>query len=151
MVSERFFISTHSRAYGLFNRGAMCNFSGGLYGYENDRPGEALDLGCGQIVGHRPTIQAKNGQFISLNVPVVTASPSGAMTLQTDYNGKNEEKYINCRVTKFSKEGKPQMLGVSKMHEGIKKLYEEHDQEMIKEARKLFKNLFVNENVLARV
>jgi hypothetical protein len=146
----------NSRAYSLYNQGALLNFSGGLYGYENDRPKEALDLGCSHIVGHRPTIQAENKNFISLNTPVVTGK-GASKTLQTDYNGKNEERYINCRITKFGKDGHPHLLGVSRMLESkIKEKGEgettqkkssdpDVDGEMKEKAKELFKNLFVGE------
>jgi hypothetical protein len=148
----------NSRAYSLYNQGALLNFSGGLYGYtdKNDHPEKALDLGCSHIVGHRPTIQSEKGNFISLNVPVVTGKGL-SKTLQTDYNGKNEEQYINCRITKFGKDGHPHLLGVSRMLESkIKEKGEgettqkkssdlDVDGEMKKEAGLLFKNLFVGE------
>lgn len=38
-------------------------------------------------------------------------------TLQTDYNGKNEESYVNCRITKFDSEGKSHLVGISKILE----------------------------------
>ena len=106
----------NSRPYSLMNRGALCNYSGGLFGYKNDHLEEALDLGCKHIVGHRPTILQKG--FISLNVPVVEEiNQHNETTLQTDYNGKNEESYVNCRITKFDSEGKPHLVGISKMLE----------------------------------
>ena len=56
--------------------------------------------------------------FISLNVPVVeTIEEHKEKSLQTDYNGKNEESYVNCRITKFDSEGKPHLVGISKMLE----------------------------------
>lgn len=110
----------NSRPYSLMNRGALCNYSGGLFGYEDDHLEEALDLGCKHIVGHRPTIKAKVSEksFISLNVPVVEKmNQHNETTLQTDYNGKNEDQYVNCRITKFDSDGKPHLVGISKMLE----------------------------------
>lgn len=106
----------NSRPYSLMNRVALCNFSGGLFGYENDHPEEALDLGCSHVVGHRPTLLQKG--FVSLNIPIVKSIEGQTeKSLQSDYNGKNEDKYINCRITKFDSEGKPHLVGISKMLE----------------------------------
>lgn len=130
----------NSRPYSLMNRGALCNYSGGLFGYEDDHLEEALDLGCKHIVGHRPTILQKG--FISLNVPVVEEiNQHNETTLQTDYNGKNEESYVNCRITKFDSEGKPHLVGISKMLEKHREFFANKGLDIDNDIALLYDNL----------
>ena len=134
----------NSRPYSLMNRGTLCNYSGGLFGYENDHPEEALDLGCKHIVGHRPTILQKG--FISLNVPVVEEiNQHNETTLQTDYNGKNEESYVNCRITKFDSEGKPHLVGISKMLEKHREFFAKERLNIDNDIERLCDNLYLRE------
>ena len=134
----------NSRPYSLMNRGALCNYSGGLFGYKNDHPKEALDLGCKHIVGHRPTILQKG--FISLNVPVVEEiNQHNETTLQTDYNGKNEESYVNCRITKFDSEGKPHLVGISKMLEKHKEFFSKEELDIDNDIVELCDDLYLRE------
>ena len=134
----------NSRPYSLMNRGALCNYSGGLFGYENDHLEEALDLGCKHIVGHRPTILQKG--FISLNVPVVEEiNQHNETTLQTDYNGKNEESYVNCRITKFDSEGKPHLVGISKMLEKHREFFAKERLNIDNDIERLCDNLYLRE------
>ena len=134
----------NSRPYSLMNRGALCNYSGGLFGYENDHPEEALDLGCKHIVGHRPTILQKG--FISLNVPVVeTIEEHKEKSLQTDYNGKNEESYVNCRITKFDSEGKPHLVGISKMLEKHREFFAKERLDIDNDIARLCDDLYLRE------
>ena len=130
----------NSRPYSLMNRGALCNYSGGLFGYEDDHPEEALDLGCKHIVGHRPTILQKG--FISLNVPIVEkTNEHNETSLQTDYNGKNEESYVNCRITKFDSEGKPHLVGISKMLEKHREFFSRERLDIDNDIALLYDNL----------
>lgn len=134
----------NSRPYSLMNRGALCNYSGGLFGYKNDHLEEALDLGCKHIVGHRPTILQKG--FISLNVPVVEEiNQHNETTLQTDYNGKNEESYVNCRITKFDSEGKPHLVGISKMLEKHREFFANKGLDIDNDIVELCDDLYLRE------
>lgn len=134
----------NSRPYSLMNRGALCNYSGGLFGYEDDHLEEALDLGCKHIVGHRPTILQKG--FISLNVPVVEEiNQHNETTLQTDYNGKNEESYVNCRITKFDSEGKPHLVGISKMLEKHREFFAKERLDIDNDIARLCDDLYLRE------
>ena len=134
----------NSRPYSLMNRGALCNYSGGLFGYKNDHLEEALDLGCKHIVGHRPTILQKG--FISLNVPVVEEiNQHNETTLQTDYNGKNEESYVNCRITKFDSEGKPHLVGISKMLEKHREFFAKERLDIDNDIARLCDDLYLRE------
>lgn len=141
----------NSRPYSLMNRGALLNFSGGLHGYddkEKDYTEEALDLGCNHIVGHRPTLLDPEGrhgsrEFTSLNVPIAIKM-GNETTLQTDYNGKNEDKYVNCRITKFDGDGKPHLVGVSKMREEHREFFDDNDNGLNEEIKELYRNVYTD-------
>lgn len=133
------------------NRGALCNFSGGLFGYENeeDHPKEALDLGCNHVVGHRPTLLQQG--FISINEPIVakTYQEHGETTLQTDYNGKNEDAYINCRITVFDESGKPHLVGISRILDEHIEYGKQQQEGIILELARLCDNLYKPEELQA--
>lgn len=143
-------LNPNSRPYSLMNRGALLNFSGGLHGYddkEKDYTEEALDLGCNHVVGHRPTLLDPEGRygsrnFTSLNVPIAIKM-GNETTLQTDYNGKNEDKYVNCRITKFDSKGKPHLVGVSKILEEHKNFFKKNIEE---DAKKLCDDAFLSDS-----
>lgn len=137
----------NSRPYSLMNRGALCNFSGGLHGYndEKDHPEEALDLGCNHVVGHRPTLaDPEKGNFTSINEPII-AKTNGETTLQSDYNGKNEETYINCRITKFDENRKPHLVGISRMLDEHEELFEKNVDNVVNDLNRLCDDIYNNE------